>query len=516
MENFKKELKSEIPGFKEYGEKFLNKEVSKMDFKKFSGGYGVYAHRDQENFMIRLRTPSGILSVSEFKFIYEMAKKYNLDSVHLTTRQAIQFHGLKLNEVCELMDAGIDHNLFSRGAGGNFPRNVAMSPLAGVDLKEAFDVTPYALAANNYFVKDINKYKLPRKLKVSISSSDEDEGHCTIQDLGFVAVLKDGKEYFDIYFGGGLGRNPKVAIKYGELIEADDLLYAIKGMVELYKEKGNYENHFQARVRYMIDTLGEDGFREGFKKHFEKVKSEGGLELKLNHIDYLKDGKEVELNSKRIVKQKQKGLYGVYFQPAGGILDLATFKKILDKLEKYDVPLIRLSMTEGVYFLNLNGDEAKELLDVTDGLGEEYKITQSVSCIGVPTCQMGILESQKTLNDMIKYFKDKGYKSDLMPRVYISGCHNSCGVQEIGAIGLAGKKKRVNDELKMVYEVSFGGSYGVGNAKLGEIIGDVIFEEVPEFLYKLAEKCEEKNLTFNEWYAKNSEEVKEAVKSYIV
>ncbi|MGL5151010.1 MAG: nitrite/sulfite reductase [Clostridium sp.] len=516
MNDFKKKLIDEIPNFKEMGEKFLNKELGKMDFKKFSGGYGVYAHRDQENFMIRLRTPSGVISLKEFKFIYDIAKKCNLKDVHLTTRQAIQFHGVNLDQVCEIMEEGIINNLFSRGAGGNFPRNVAMSPLSGVDSDEEFDVTPYALAANNYFVERITTYKLPRKLKVSMSSSKEDDGHCTIQDLGFMAVEKDGKKYFDIYFGGGLGRDPKVAIKYGELIEAKDLLYALEGMIEFYKENGNYENHFKARVRYMIDTLGEDVFREKFRNKYKEAKNKGGLELELPVINYLKDGKEREFNSKRIVKQKQEGLYGVYFQPIGGILDLEVFEKILNKLENYEVPLIRLSMTEGVYFLNLNGDEAQELLDITDGKGGEFKIYQSVSCIGVPTCQMGILESQNTLNDLISYFKEKGYASDYMPRVYISGCHNSCGVQEIGAIGLAGKKKRVNEELRMVYEVSFGGAFGVDKARLGEKIGDVLFEEIPKFLYTLAEKCEEKKMSFNQWYNANSQEVKEVIKDFIV
>ena len=86
-----------------------------------------------------------------------------------------------------------------------------MSPLSGVDPNEAFDVTPYALAIGNYFLERIYTYKLPRKLKVSVSSGKDDAAHCTVQDLGFVAVNKDGKEYFEVYLGGGLGQNPKLA-----------------------------------------------------------------------------------------------------------------------------------------------------------------------------------------------------------------------------------------------------------------------------------------------------------------
>ena len=71
---------------------------------------------------------------------------------------------------------------------------------------EAFDVTQYALAVNNHFLRKITSYKLPRKLKVSFSSSNEDLGHCNVADLGFLAVIKDNKEYFKVFIGGGLGQ----------------------------------------------------------------------------------------------------------------------------------------------------------------------------------------------------------------------------------------------------------------------------------------------------------------------
>ena len=67
------------------------------------------------------------------------------------------------------MEDGLKHGIYTRGGGGNFPRNVALSPLSGVEIGEAFDVTEYALKVNEYLMKDIYKYKLPRKLKVSFS-----------------------------------------------------------------------------------------------------------------------------------------------------------------------------------------------------------------------------------------------------------------------------------------------------------------------------------------------------------
>ena len=203
MNNLKEVFINEIPAFRELGHKFLNKEVSTGDFKSASGGMGVYAQRGGLDFMIRFRIPSGIMNMNEFKKVYELAKKQNLDKVHLTTRQAIQLHSISIDAVCDTMEEAIKNDIFTRGGGGNFPRNVSISPLAGVDVEEAFDVTPYALEVNNHFMSKITTYKLPRKLKVSFSSSEKDYGNSTIADLGFLAIKKDNKEYFKVYIGGG-------------------------------------------------------------------------------------------------------------------------------------------------------------------------------------------------------------------------------------------------------------------------------------------------------------------------
>ena len=155
MQDLKQVLYSEIEDFREVGHQFLNGEINMMKFKHVSGGLGGYAHRDKKELMIRLRIPSGVLKLENMKLVRDLAKKYGLERIHLTTRQAIQFHGLSIDEVCDLMKEALDHDLYTRGAGGNFPRNVAISPLSGVDPNEAFDVTPYALATGDYFLKDI-------------------------------------------------------------------------------------------------------------------------------------------------------------------------------------------------------------------------------------------------------------------------------------------------------------------------------------------------------------------------
>lgn len=517
MTKLKDVLYSEIEDFREKGHKFLNGELNVMQFKHASGGFGVYAHRGGKEFMIRLRIPSGITDLEEMKIVYGFAKKYGMERIHFTTRQAIQFHGLSIDEVCDLMKEALDNDIYTRGSGGNFPRNVAISPLSGVNTDEAFDVTPYALAVGNYFLERIYTYKLPRKLKVSFSSSNADGSHCTVQDLGFLAVNKEGKECFQVYLGGGLGQNPKIAAKYRELIEPKYVLYYVEAMVNLFIAEGNYENRNKARIRYILDRMGEEEFLACYKKYVDEAKARGGLELEnIETKEYNKKGIKVEVKSPRLFSQKQEGLYSVYLHPVGGQLETKDLKVILETLEKMDNIEIRLAMTEGIYFRNLNGEEAKELLEITEDMGGKTVFEQSVSCIGVPTCQVGLCNSQGTLNAILDYFKEKKFTKDVLPRIYISGCGNSCGVHQVGPIGFTGKKKRVNDEVQECFSLYVDGSFAANKTKLGDCYGDMLASKIPEFLYELAVSIDKCELRYDEYIKVKKDEFESLVNKYLV
>ena len=514
MNSLKEKLLIEIEEFKTLGNKFLAGEVSTGDFKKVSGGMGVYSERSKKELMIRLRIPSGITNINQMNWLCDIAEKYELDKFHLTTREAIQYHNLSIDQVCNIMKDGIDNDIYSRGGGGNYPRNVAMSPLSGVDKDEAFDVTPYALAVNNHFLSKITTYKLPRKFKVSFSSSNEDLGHCNVTDLGFLATIKNNKEYFKVYMGGGLGRNPKIGIEYDELIEPSKVLYHIEAMTNLFIKEGDYENRNKARIRYILERMGEEKFIETYKEHLKEALNKESLDLSVTLKEYTKEGKEIEIKHPRLFEQKQKGLYSVYFHPIGGQISIKELRGILEELKGIEDLEIRLTMTEGLYFRNLNGEEAKKVLDMTQNIGGETAIEQSVSCIGVPTCQVGILESQKTLNNIINYFKEKEYKKDVLPRVHVSGCGNSCAVHEVVAIGLTGKRKRVNDNVEDVFELHINGSFETGSARLGKVYGDILACEIPIFLYELSLLVENRNISFDDYLKDHEEELIELVDKY--
>lgn len=514
MNELREKLFSEIEGFRETGHKFLNKELSVPEFKGISGGMGVYAERSKNTFMIRLRTPSGMIKLDEMQWMIDKAEANNLKWIHFTTREAVQFHNLSIDAVCDLMKDALENNIYTRGAGGNFPRNVALSPLSGVERGEAFDVTPYALLVNKYFIERITGYKLPRKLKVGFSNGNKDEAHCSMTDLGLLAVNDNGRNMFKVYIGGGLGQNPKIGVALDELVDPSEVLYHVEAITRLFIAEGDYNNKAKARIRYILERMGEEEFKNCYKKHLAEVKKELDLTVFIEPQEYTKAGIKTDIVNNKLVEQKQEGLYSVYFHPIGGQAAIKDLNDIISLIKNMEDIELRLTMTEGIYIRNLNGKEAEALLELIENRGGETKLQQSVSCIGVPICQMGLGESQTMLDEILAYFKEKNYTKDILPSIHISGCVNSCAFHQGALIGFTGKRKKFNDVMEPAFELYINGSFEQKDIKLAKTYGVLLAREIPEFLYKLSLQIEDKNVDFIEYVEKYENEIIELVEQF--
>lgn len=518
MRDYNQMLKDEIKDFREIGHKFLQKEVSVGDFKGKSGGMGVYAQRGGQQFMIRLRTNSGVLSLNHLKLIVKFIENYKVECLHLTTRQAIQLHNLGIDDVCDIMEEAIDHNLYTRGGGGNFPRNVSLSVLSGVEKNEVFDVTDFALEVGKYLMNQITEYKLPRKLKIAFSSSDKDEANATLNDLGFMATEKDGKPYFQLFIAGGLGGNPAPSLHYDKLIETKDILYHVEAMTQLFIAEGDYKNKAKARTRYIPRRMGVEAFFECYEKHLKEVKEKLNLDVNIPvELSKTLDNYSHKLKENScLIAQRQDNLYTVIVHPINGQLFAKNFKDIVEFLDKNTNAEARLSMTESVYVRNLTEEQAIELLEMTKDIRMMNKVQQSVSCIGVPTCQMGIEQSQKLLVNILDYLKENKIDEELLPSIHISGCQNSCSRHQINEIGFAGGKKKVGDAIEDVFDLYVGGIFSREKTELGEKIGTIVMREIPKFIGDLANRLNKENISFRKFLTDKKEEFLEVVKPYLV
>ena len=180
-----KEILDSVEVFKNNLQQY--KQGNLENIKSFSPIMGIYKQRLDETYMVRPRIPGGTITIKQLKDISEIAKKYTQGTIRFTTRQDIQFHSVKLDNLNDLLDSLIKCGLTTKGAGGDGIRNVTCSPLCGVARDEVFDVTPYAKEVTNYMMKDPANLKLPRKYKISFSNSDEDTANATVSDIGFIA-----------------------------------------------------------------------------------------------------------------------------------------------------------------------------------------------------------------------------------------------------------------------------------------------------------------------------------------
>lgn len=506
MNNFKKVLLSKLPEFKDYTLNFINGNISKSQYRDFSSRYGVYAQKDGKTFMIRLRTNCGIMPRCKLHTIYQIAHKYDVEFIHLTTRQNIQLHGIKMDSIMPFFKEGIEKDIFTTCSNGNFPQNIIVSPLSGVDVDESFDVIPYALENDRYFLNKTTIANFPKKFKVSYSSSFKNFGHATTQDLGFVATTKGNRIYFEVYVGGNLGKNPNIGVKLNELIPPTDVLYYVEAMIEFFIDENDPLKNKEREIRFLVDKLGIEKFTSKFQEYVEYEKNSKNLKISPHPIDYTKKGMKIPTKHPRLISQKQDGLYTVVIHPFGGIYKLKDFKTLLNELDKIKNPIIRIGLMQDIYIINLDGNEAKKILEITESVSGDTDLENSICCIGSPICQISECNSQKLLSKIVVYFKSKSQDKknlEVMPRLYISGCINSCGAHHIAEIGFCGKilendsTCQESDSCHIEYfEMSIDGSFSAQNTKLSKVIGLFKSEDIPEMLYEISEFLLENQISF--------------------
>ena len=503
--NSKDIWKKDLKLFREKTADFYNGNMNKADYKHFSGIYGSYAQRDRNANMLRLRLTGGRITREKMKFICQCIETYQLNLIHLTTCQTIQFHNLEPLAVSEIMEKALDCGIVTMGGGGDYPRNIMVSPLSGVEPKEAFDVLPYALAAEQYVLSFIQETKMPRKLKIGFSNGVSNDTHVTFRDLGFLAC-PDGT--FDVYSAGGLGKNPRLGLKVADHISPSDILYHIRAMRDLFNAHGNYKNRAKARTRYMQETLGEEGYIKAYRETLSRVYSSGrDLHLSPAPLEVRKTGSLIPAAGERILHQKQPGLYAVSYHPIGGCPSPENFVKLCAFIEKIEAAELRLTPDEGMYIINLTGDEALKVAKATEDSAKSA-LQSSVACIGASICQIGLRDSQKLLREIIKALREAKTPEHLLPQIHVSGCPSSCGTHQIGVLGLHGCVKVLDKHPIPAFTLHIAGCEKTKMETFGTPIGMIAQERIPAFMIELARRLSALGLDLSGKESLNHEETR--------
>ncbi len=484
-------VKTEIAKFADKASIYQAGQVPDEEFRPFRLLHGVYGQRQAQVQMVRIKIPGGQVSPEQLRALGDSSRDFApLGIGHLTTRQCVQMHFVRLQDTPTLMTRLAEVGITTREACGNSVRNITASPVSGLAADEVFDVYPYADAAFRYFLRRPEFQNLPRKWKMSFNSTRADHSQACINDVGFYAAMKDGQRGFKIKVGGGLGASPQDAWTLHEFLPENEVLAWVEAVLLHFNEKGERKNRMAARVKFLIRKEGWDVFQAEVKRIHE------GLEKKV--IPFPLEPQSAEPQTNPLAQapssgpgafadwlrlncwpQKQKGFHYALIRLTLGDLSWQQFHGIANLTEKYGSKQARFSNDQNLMLPYIPSDRLAELYTdlqalKLDQLGPDL-IGDVTSCPGADTCNLGLTSSRGLGAALTELFTWKpGVNDDLKgTHIKISGCPNSCGQHHIGTLGFFGNVRKVDGKDSPHFQVMIGGGINEDGAKFGKTCGRV-------------------------------------------
>jgi sulfite reductase (ferredoxin) len=481
------------------------------DFRPFRLQHGTYGQRQADNQMMRIKVPHGTLTPDQLHAIAEVAETYTLRKLgHVTTRQAIQIHFVKLEDSPKVMRRLAQVGITTREACGHTVRNITADPLTGIADDCVFDVTPYAEAALRYFLRNTVNQKLPRKFKITYSASEADRGMIPIHDIGLMAIERGGQQGFRVSVGGGLGAAPRVADVLVGFIPVSEQLRTIEAVIRVWDRLGERRNKNKARIKFLIARLGIDEFRRLYELELATLPAAGSEQYREPDFTLLEEppaqGSHASSNGgaaapregfdvwrrTNALKQQQEPYHTVYVLLPIGDVNVPQMHALAEIARKYGGGHIRTTATQNFVLRWVHADDLPavhaELADI--GLAEDHALTISdvMTCPGADTCAIGVTSSKGLGTEIrARILAGNGkYRDPLVNnlKIKISGCPNSCGQHHVADIGFYGMAIRMGDRQVPAFQLLLGGS-GQGEGRLASLTMKIPARSVPDALEKL-------------------------------
>ena len=524
-------VNNDIEKFARLANGYQQQTVSTTEFKAFRVPMGVYEQRKNEVYMARIRATGGVIKPEQLLRVIDIAKENGSNLLHITTRAEVQILNLQLDKMENVLRQLQEAGLSTKGGGGNTVRNIIVSEFSGIDKGEVFDTTPYAIALANAVVPEPDSYLMPRKMKIAFSSNENHIDYAGINDIGFVAQIKDGKRGFKVYIGGGAGSKPSVGWLWRDFLPAEDLYALVKAMKKFFIDHGNRKDKYKARIRFIFYKLGKEETFRLIDEYFEKEKEDspltnsplipsspegqkllerGGQNASTNGNNSGNSSQTDSAYSSPLSKRGGGGESVVVPITLGNIhLDdeekVGALKNLIRFVAQFGDDTLRFTTRQNIRLRNIPAEAQDELSKyikryVPENFSKPAVINNIVSCTGADTCRLGICLSKGLTNAIIKALEKSGLDLDLLQdaRINVSGCPNLCGQPLWSDLGFVGKVLHT-DHVYPAYQVYVGANY-TDSPALAESIGTISAYDTPKFVVDLVRKYSEaKPQTFNSW-----------------
>ena len=485
-------LKNRTNEFRFQVERRLKGDLTEDEFKPLRLMNGLYLQLHA--YMLRVAIPYGELSHVQLKKLADISEKFDKGYGHFTTRQNIQFNWPKLPEVPDILRELESVEMHAIQTSGNCIRNISCDHLAGINSEEVEDPRPWCEIIRQWSTFHPEFSFLPRKFKIAITGAKNDRAAVEVHDIGLKLVEKNSKIGFEVYVGGGQGRSPFVAKKIKNFLEKKDLLNYLEAILSIYNEFGRRDNIYKARIKILVNELGQKKLEFLINDRFKKFKNKK-LELTKRQIEEIynffklpikkiKENRipqenDIEYNqwlSQNTIKHKVEGYSIVYIslkppgKPPGDISSLQ-MNKLSEISEIFSCGELRVTHEQNLILPHIKNSQLFQLWRKLKAIGLSTPniglISDTICCPGMDYCALATARSIPISQKISNFFNDYSAQKRIGNlKIKISGCINACGHHHVGNIGILGLDKNGEES----YQITLGGS-ATENASIGEIVG---------------------------------------------
>jgi len=481
---------------------FKEGKIDDERFRSLRLARGVYGQRQEGVQMIRIKLPFGKVSSEQLVRITKVSDEYSTGRLHITTRQDIQIHYVSLDRTPELWADLEKDDITLREACGNTVRNITASETAGIDPDEPFDVSPYAHALFQFFLRNPVCQEMGRKFKMSFSSSDKDTALSYLHDLGFIPKIVNGERGFKVMLGGGLGSQPSHAELLSEFVPVNQIIPMTEGVLRIFDRYGERAKRLKARMKFLIKEIGKDEFLRLVEEE-KKALSFQTVEIDTTAFDgpipapalevpkvTIEDTASFEAWKKsNVIAQKQAGYVAIGIKVALGDFYTDKARSLADLIKNYGANELRFTLRQDILIRNIKEEnlpffyqELAKLDFVTLGYNTINDVT---ACPGTDTCNLGIASSTGIAVELERVLATEypQYSNNNEITIKISGCMNACGQHNMAEIGFQGMSINSGKLVAPALQVLLGGgNLGNGQGRFSDKVIKIPSRRGPEAL----------------------------------
>ena len=483
---------------------FERGELAPDAWKAFRLVNGVYSQRQEEAMMVRVKIPQGILTAPQLRALAAVAERWSNGKGHLTTRQNLQLHFVRLPDTDDAVRALADAGLTTREACGNSVRNVTTCPFAGASALEPFDVTPWGEAVARHLLRGPLSASLPRKFKIAFGGCcGFDCVGASFNDVGFLARLRDGQPGFRVTLGGGLSTLRRAGILAWEFVPADEALEICEAVVRVFNRTGDRQRRHKARLKFVVEKLGHEAFLALVHEEREALRKEGGRPMTLppaqrRRTAQVRAGPELPgfaEFARTNVRATREGAYAnATVRVPLGDLTTAQLRGLAHLAEEHSEEReVRTTIDQNLVLRFVRRDSLAALHAALGEIGLSRpgagSASDVASCPGAASCRLAVTAS-RGMADAISRALDAEpaiARAAEALSIKISGCPNGCGQHYVAGVGLQGSVRKVAGRAVPQYHLYLGGGFGTTEAAFGRLAAKLPARRVPDAIARLVE-----------------------------